>query len=202
MAVGGNSGPEYRVYSFIGTSLSLLASGTIGGNEGNGVDWLETNPRIFLGAAGTFQSEGDEGRYGVMELCLTPTANNDSAIVLPDTPKEINVVGNDILFCATLVDTLITPPTNGMAVVNSPAGNVTYTPDPGFFGLDSFVYEICDQFTQCDQATVQITVVESGSQLILGEPSTRAMLGISNSVLLEIYPAAVLQLDTGLEVND
>ena len=186
--------PAYRVYSFNGTSLSLLASGTIVGSEGHGLDWLQIDNILFLGVAGTASAggggEGTVGRYGVMEVCIAPIANNDSAIVIPDTPKEIDVVGNDTLFCSSLVDTLITPPTNGMAVVNSPAGNVTYTSDPGFFGTDSLVYELCDQFSQCDQATVQIIVVEPGSELQLGP-----------NVALEIYPAAVLQLDTGLDVN-
>ncbi len=189
LAVGVPGPPEYKVYSFISPTLSLLASGTIGGEDGRGIDWLLMNNRLLLGAASAVRDF--DGRVGVMEVCIAPIANNDNALILPDTPSVIlNVVANDTLFCSSLVDTLVTPPTNGMAVVNSLAGNVTYTPDPGFFGLDSFVYELCDQFSQCDQATGEIIVVEPGSELQLG-PNVR----------LDIYPAAVLEVLSGLVVN-
>lgn len=36
-------------------------------------------------------------------------------------------------------------------------GTYTYTPDPDFFGTDTFVYEACDGNT-CDQALVTITI--------------------------------------------
>ncbi len=39
-------------------------------------------------------------------------------------------------------------------------GTITYTPDPGFTGSDSFVYEICDTDLQCSTAVVNITVYE------------------------------------------
>ncbi len=48
---------------------------------------------------------------------------------------------------------------NGALVLNSD-GTFTYTPNDGFVGADSFVYEVCDDGTPvaCDQATVVITV--------------------------------------------
>ena len=37
-------------------------------------------------------------------------------------------------------------------------GSIDYTPDPDFFGTDSFTYEVCDLAGDCDTATVDITV--------------------------------------------
>ncbi len=34
-------------------------------------------------------------------------------------------------------------PTNGTTSVN-PDGSIDYTPDPDFYGSDSFSYEVCD----------------------------------------------------------
>jgi len=51
-------------------------------------------------------------------------------------------------------------PVSGTLVIN-PDGSYIYTPNPGYTGTDSFVYEVCDNGTpsQCDQATVTITVM-------------------------------------------
>ena len=40
----------------------------------------------------------------------------------------------------------------------NPDGTVSYTPDPGFIGNDSFTYEVCDPSLACASATVFITV--------------------------------------------
>ena len=40
----------------------------------------------------------------------------------------------------------------------NPDGSIDYTPDPDFFGTDSFTYEVCDLAGDCDTATVDITV--------------------------------------------
>jgi hypothetical protein len=41
---------------------------------------------------------------------------------------------------------------------NNGDGTFTYTPNTGYFGPDSFVYQICDTALECDTATVNITV--------------------------------------------
>jgi hypothetical protein len=50
-----------------------------------------------------------------------------------------------------------TLPTDG-TLDNNGDGTFTYTPDPGFTGSDSFVYQICDTVGACDTATATITV--------------------------------------------
>ncbi|WP_372776678.1 tandem-95 repeat protein, partial [Mangrovibacterium sp.] len=53
------------------------------------------------------------------------------------------------------VTTVISEPQNGVLAIN-PDGTFTYTPNQDYFGDDSFVYEVCDDFSSpmCDQATV------------------------------------------------
>ncbi|HTW16782.1 MAG TPA: Ig-like domain-containing protein [Nocardioides sp.] len=56
--------------------------------------------------------------------------------------------------------TLVSGPANGTAIV-LPSGLFGYLPDEGFTGVDSFVYEVCDNGDPrlCDQATITVEVV-------------------------------------------
>jgi large repetitive protein len=92
-----------------------------------------------------------------------PIANDDVFVTQTGVPVGGNILDNDsdpdgdgII----LTTTPITPPTNGTVVINS-NGNIVYTPNPGFEGTDTFIYEICDDGTPvlCDQATVTVTVI-------------------------------------------
>ncbi|PSJ72154.1 hypothetical protein C7N43_35710, partial [Sphingobacteriales bacterium UPWRP_1] len=90
---------------------------------------------------------------------LPPTANNDVATTPADTPVTIPVLTNDSDPEGTLLTiTFVSDPPNGTAEI---VGNeVLYTPDPGFTGMDSFIYVICDAGTPslCDTAMVGIGV--------------------------------------------
>ncbi|MCP5017464.1 MAG: tandem-95 repeat protein, partial [Ketobacter sp.] len=100
----------------------------------------------------------------VDQMADPPVANNDSASTSEDTPVTISVASNDTdpdgnldptsanTACQTCVD-----PANG-SLGNNGDGTFTYTPNTGFTGPDSFVYEICDTEPLCDTATVSITV--------------------------------------------
>jgi hypothetical protein len=87
-----------------------------------------------------------------------PDADGDSATTAMDTPVTIDVLANDSdpdgdsLSVSNLSD-----PPNG-SVVDDGGGSVTYTPDLGFVGDDSFTYDACDPGGLCDQATVTVTV--------------------------------------------
>ncbi len=91
-----------------------------------------------------------------------PVANNDTATTDVDEPVIIAVLPNDFDpdgDTVTVTPGSVTDPTNGTLVVN-PNGTITYTPDTGFVGEDTFTYEICDNGTPslCDTATVTVTV--------------------------------------------
>ena len=90
-----------------------------------------------------------------------PVANNDTNVTQVDTPVNGNVLPNDFDPDGDpIVVTANTDPANGTLVIN-PDGSYTYTPDPGFEGVDTFMYTICDNGTPslCDDATVVIYVI-------------------------------------------
>jgi hypothetical protein len=92
-----------------------------------------------------------------------PIANPDAYVTLVDVPVPGNILENDSdpdgddLIVNT---TPITPPTNGSVTISTD-GDIIYTPNPGFIGTDTFVYQVCDNGTPvlCDQTTVTITVL-------------------------------------------
>lgn len=95
-----------------------------------------------------------------------PIAINDTSVTPINTPVVIHVESNDgpgniggVLGNATTV----TAPTNGLAVIN-PDGTITYTPNAGYFGPDSFEYTICETPSGlCSTATVDVSVLPVGS---------------------------------------
>jgi hypothetical protein len=95
---------------------------------------------------------------------IPPTALDDTAVTTQDMSVTFSVVVNDFdpdgtLDLATV--TIVTQATNGTAMVFDvdPDGTVTYTPNAGFTGTDSFTYTVDDdQGATSNVATVQITV--------------------------------------------
>ncbi len=69
--------------------------------------------------------------------------------------NDVDVDGDDLTINTTPVVNVV----NGTLTIHAD-GTYTYTPEAGFNGTDSFVYEVCDNATpaQCAQATVTITV--------------------------------------------
>ncbi|HET8829606.1 MAG TPA: Ig-like domain-containing protein, partial [Pelobium sp.] len=78
-----------------------------------------------------------------------PVAVNDDIVGNLNTPSIINVLYNDTdrdgfgTIDKTTVK-IVTQPTNGTAVKDPVTGNVTYTPNPGYSGPDSFTYTVED----------------------------------------------------------
>ena len=77
------------------------------------------------------------------------STSGPGAVVVAVLANDVDVEGD---FDPASV-TVVVPPTKGMAVAN-PDGTISYTPDFGETGSDSFVYEICDLSTLCDIASV------------------------------------------------
>ncbi|MCI5058381.1 MAG: Ig-like domain-containing protein, partial [Flavobacteriales bacterium] len=81
-----------------------------------------------------------------------PQINNDSAVVSEDNTIIIDPLindsdSNDVLggIDSTSVDTIpSTGPFNGMVSIDPVTGQLTYTPNLNFNGLDSFRIEVCD----------------------------------------------------------
>ncbi|MCB9197422.1 MAG: tandem-95 repeat protein [Flavobacteriales bacterium] len=100
----------------------------------------------------------------VQPIADAPQAINDLVTTDEDQMISIDVLINDVdpendINPASL--TIIAAPQNGLANVN--AGQIDYTPNSYFYGLDSLMYEICDltsPVSLCDTAVVYIQVLE------------------------------------------
>ena len=89
-----------------------------------------------------------------------PTAIDDTGTTAVDTAVDVDVVANDIDpdFGAALSVTAVAAPSNGTALITpGSTTSVTYTPDAGFAGIDSFEYTLSDG-TATDTGTVNVTV--------------------------------------------
>ncbi|MDH5722638.1 MAG: cadherin-like domain-containing protein [Alphaproteobacteria bacterium] len=87
-----------------------------------------------------------------------PDAQDDSASTDVDTDVTINVLDNDSDPDGdTLTISGTTDPANGTVTVNGD-GTITYTPDPGFEGIDTFTYDVDDGNGGTATATVEVTV--------------------------------------------
>ena len=91
---------------------------------------------------------------------------DDTATTDEDTPVDIDIYANDNDIPTDGFITT-TDPVNGTVTVNDggtpndPSDDiVTYTPDSGFTGMDTFEYTVCDNAVpqNCDTATVTVTV--------------------------------------------
>lgn len=85
-------------------------------------------------------------------------AGNDSDSTLQDTPVTVNILNNDSnIGAGSFLISSVGSASNGSLLLN-PDNTVTYTPNQGYFGSDSFVYTIINSDGQTSTATVTITV--------------------------------------------
>ncbi len=124
---------------------------------------------------------------------------NDQATTPIDMPIEIDILEND-MGIPTDGTLEITEPTNGTVTVNDGGtpddisdDTITYTPEQGFEGNDTFEYTVCDAMGTCDTATVSITV---GTPETLDVVDDRATTPIDTPVEIDI-----LDNDFGIPMN-
>ncbi|MFN2626811.1 MAG: cadherin-like domain-containing protein, partial [Mycobacteriales bacterium] len=111
---------------------------------------------------GTLTTNTDSTSAGAYTLrtCAStgPQANDDSATTAEDTAVRINVLANDTdPGGSALTVTAVSTPSAGTAV-NNGDGTVTYTPNRGFSGSDTFGYTIRNTAGQTDDGIVTVIV--------------------------------------------
>jgi LruC domain-containing protein len=118
-----------------------------------------------------------------------PTANDDSATTLINTPVDITVLVNDVAGSAALDPTTVTfipgtepdPSTQGVFTVNPLTGLVTFTPVNGFTGTVTINYKVCDLNELCDIATITVNI-------ILGTGNLYPALGPGTLAFEDLWP--------------
>ncbi|NJB70639.1 gliding motility-associated-like protein [Saonia flava] len=110
--------------------------------------------------------------------CSTATVNvdvlpivdafDDSVVTDENIPVDIDVLSNDndVPNTGTLTATI---PTNGVVVINDngtpndPSDDtITYIPNNGFVGTDTFTYTVCDSLGNCSTGTITVVVNPMG----------------------------------------
>ena len=122
-----------------------------------------TSPLGFLGLDSlSYEVCGLDGSCdtAVVTVEVTPrsVAIADVATTTPGAPVTIDVLANDLLL-VQVIGFGSFPPGHGTTQVTTD-DRVLYTPDPGFVGIDSFEYSLCDFTEMCSRATVTVTVAE------------------------------------------
>lgn len=83
--------------------------------------------------------------------------DSDLTVLINVSSNDLDPDGNVDLSSYNSACTLCVYPQHG-TLVNQGNGTFNYIPDPGYSGVDSFIYEVCDQMALCDTAWVIITV--------------------------------------------
>ncbi len=124
------------------------------------------NPSSSTGLSPTIDPSADDV---VTTINGSPVTNSDNYFTNIDTPFVGNVVDNDSdpdgdVLTVTQVDgqPIGTPiVTDCGTVVMNPNGSFTFTPFPGFSGVDTFEYTVVDEFGNEQIETVTITISEA-----------------------------------------
>ncbi len=122
-----------------------------------------------------------------------PDAVNDNATTVVNTATIVNVLANDLGLDDGFKNLAIySQATNGSAVVNLNR-TVTYTPNAGFIGTETFSYIVEDVDADYDIATVTVTVTAKPDYLPVANDDRRGC-SFNESVSVD-----VLSNDTGLD---
>ena len=124
---------------------------------------LDSGPGQYALQVRATDSDGRSATAAV-EIRVTPgneapLAVDDAAETAEDTPVTIAVLANDSDPDGdTLTVVEVSAPAHGTAVV-ADAGEVVYTPEPGYHGTDRFTYVVGDGSGLTAQAAVEVTVL-------------------------------------------
>jgi gliding motility-associated-like protein len=167
------------------TVISGDASNNDSDPDGNPLTYTVTsgpsNGSVNMLPDGTFSYTPDQNFNGVdtiyYQVCdnlfgcanslivITVNPVNDAPVAVDDTfaGEEDDVIQGDLSSNDSDVDgdvltyNELDSPTNGTVTIDAD-GSFTYTPDPNYYGDDTFTYIVCDPSNACDTATVIITI--------------------------------------------
>ncbi len=145
-------------------SVTQPANGTV---VDNGDGTITYTPDPNYSGTDNFTYTISDGNGGTATATVTvnvtpvndaPVAIDDAAFTGPGTPVVIPVLGNDTDADGDpLTVASATAPTNGTVTIN-PDGTITYTPNTGYSGIDTFTYVVSDGNGSTSTATVTVEV--------------------------------------------
>ncbi|XOV86664.1 MAG: Ig-like domain-containing protein [Pseudomonadota bacterium] len=155
--------------SGLGNGISSLAVSEASSGTTSVVDnQVSFQPAAGFGGTATFtytvtDNDGDQATASVTVFVDdTPVAVDDSAETAINTLVTLDVLANDTGLANAPIAVAVTgDPVNGTALVES--NQITFTPNSGFAGTASFVYEITDEDGDTATATASIFVDDTPS---------------------------------------
>ncbi|MCY3600383.1 MAG: tandem-95 repeat protein, partial [Gemmatimonadetes bacterium] len=128
---------------------------------GPGEDF-EAEPNLYALTVSASDPAGESAEAEVVVTVVNvnelPEAAGDAASTDEDVAVEIGVLANNTDADGdSLRVSSVTMPENGTAAVSADGG-VLYTPDPNWYGTDSFTYEVDDGNGGTAEASVEVTV--------------------------------------------
>ena len=133
-------------------------------------------------------------RYDMVNFANTaPTADDQTVGTSSDTPVAITLTGSDPEGDA-LSYTIETNPANG--TLSGTAPNLTYTPDPGYFGPDAFTFTVDDGELASSVATVTINVVNDNTAPVVADQGFSVAENSPNATVVGTVAASDADGDT------
>ncbi|BAB77800.1 ExeM/NucH family extracellular endonuclease [Anabaena sp. FACHB-709] len=178
----------------LASQVSTAVKWHINADEPNVLDYntnfKSVGQQTSLYSPDAFRSSDHDPVIVGLNLNTAPIAVNDIATTNENTAVNINVLTNDSdVNGDSLQLSLVSNPVNGVAVVNDNGtpGNfaddfITYTPNTGYLGNDSFTYSISDGKGGTATATVSLTINASGG--IIGTPDNDILTGTNRNDLI------------------
>jgi|GEM_PF-669854 len=108
----------------------------------------------------TLYNAGTQGPTitGTVSAASPPETVDDAAETGQNIPVDIDILDNDTYSVLSAI-TITQQPTNGQNITVNSLTDVTYTPNNGYTGTDSFKYTITDENGTSDEATVNLNVI-------------------------------------------
>jgi len=108
----------------------------------------------------TINEPGDLNSNGVPDYLevWNSQAQDDNLTIWIGEIINIPVLDNDSTEMNDSTLIIVQNPIHGNARINPKDGSIDYSPDDGYAGLDSFIYEVCDYYNVCDTAIVRINI--------------------------------------------
>ena len=169
----------------------------------NGDGTITYTPNANYNGPDSFTYMVDDGNGGTDTATVSitveavndaPVAADDSAAATSGVATVINVLGNDsdVDDGDMLMLSSVGPASNGTTEANSD-GTVTYIPNAGFTGPDSFSYTVIDGSGVSDMATVSVTVSAA--------PNTPPVAEDDGETTLEDTPVTITVLSNDMDAD-
>jgi len=172
------------------TAVGGTALGTVSISGGDHLHYTP-NPDAYGTDSFTYTvSDGISSVTGMVTVTINPKPDDpvamDDDVLTTSTsgPVTFDPLVNDIDADADLVpgSVVVQDPSHGTATVDATTGQITYTPEVGWSGTETFNYTVCDATGRCDQGQVRVTV-RTPPQAVDDTDSTSAGQSVNVSIL-------------------